>query len=87
MYIVRVLQCAAVRLTGGTGMATGYWLDCRGSIAGGGKRSFSSPQHPDRVLFPRGYSGRGADLIIHLDLVPRSRIVELYLHSRYFFVA
>jgi hypothetical protein len=27
-----------------------------------------------RGLFPRGYSGRGVNLTIHLQLMPRSRI-------------
>jgi hypothetical protein len=68
-------------------MAAGCWMDPRGSIPGRGKRFFSSPQLPDRGLFPRGYSGRGAKLIIHLHQVPRSRMVELCLPSRYFFMA
>jgi hypothetical protein len=32
-------------------------------------------------LFNRGLSGRGVNLTTHLHLVPRSRMVELYLHS------
>jgi hypothetical protein len=53
----------------------------------------SSPQRPDqhrgppsllsngyRGIFPRGYSGSGLNLATRLSLVPRSRMVELYLH-------
>jgi hypothetical protein len=32
-------------------------------------------------LFPWGQSGRGVKLSTHLHLVPRSRMVELNLHS------
>jgi hypothetical protein len=32
-------------------------------------------------LFPREISGRGVKLTTHLHLVPRLRMVELYLHS------
>jgi hypothetical protein len=50
------------------GIATGYELDCRGSIPGRGKRFFSPPQRPDRLwgppsLLPNGYRG----------LVPRDK--------------
>jgi hypothetical protein len=57
-------------------------------------RFFCIPQCPDRLwdppsllsneyqgLFPGWYSGWGVKLATHLHLVPRSRIVELYLHS------
>jgi hypothetical protein len=33
-----------------------------------------------RGLFPRAYSGRGMKLTTNLHLVPRSKLVELYLH-------
>jgi hypothetical protein len=72
------------------GIATGYRLDCSGSISG--REKFS--HHPDKLcgppipltneyreLFPGGKSGRGSKLTTHLLLVPRSRMVELYLHS------
>jgi hypothetical protein len=32
-------------------------------------------------LFPRGYSGLSVALTTHLDLVPRSRILELFIYS------
>jgi hypothetical protein len=76
-----------------TGIATGYGLDCPGSISIRA-RFFSSPPCPDRLwslpgllsdgqreLFSRGYSGRGVTITTYLHLVPRSRIVELYFHS------
>jgi hypothetical protein len=34
-----------------------------------------------RWAHPQGYSGRSVKLTTHLHLVPRSRMVELYLHS------
>jgi hypothetical protein len=74
--------------------ATGYRLDGGVSITGGGKRFFSTSQRSDplwgpssfltngsRGLFPRGLSVRGVMLTTHLHQVPRSRMVELYLHS------
>jgi hypothetical protein len=78
------------------GIATGYGLTDLGvgvrvpvlSII------FTSPCCPDRLwgqtsllsngyrgLFPRGYSGRSVKLTTHLQLVPRSRKVGLYIHS------
>jgi hypothetical protein len=69
-------------------------LRSRGSTPSKVKRFFSSTQHPDglwgppsfayngyRQLFPRGWSGRGVKVTIHLHLVPRLRKMELYLHS------
>jgi hypothetical protein len=50
------------------GIATGYGLD--GILSNG-----------YRGLYPRGYSGRGMKLTTDLHLVPRSRMVELYLYS------
>jgi hypothetical protein len=47
-------------------IAMGYRLDGQGLIPGRGKESFLSP---------------GVKLTTHLHLVPRSRMVELYLHS------
>jgi hypothetical protein len=38
------------------------------------------------ALFPQGYSSRGLKLIIHVHLVLRSRMVELFLHSPYAFM-
>jgi hypothetical protein len=74
-------------------MATGYDLNGSGSIPGSARFLFS-PQRPDQLwgqpsllsngyrrLFPRVWSGRGVKLATHLHLVPRSRKLELYLHS------
>jgi hypothetical protein len=71
---------------------TSYRLDVRDSIHGRGKRFFSTLQRPGRLwgppnhltngrwrLFPLGQSGLGVMLTTHLHLMPRSRIVELYL--------
>jgi hypothetical protein len=64
-----------------------------GSIPGRGKRLLSSPQRQNRLwdtpsLLSNGYrgffhlrSGQGVKLIIHLYLVQRLGVVELYLHS------
>jgi hypothetical protein len=54
-----------------------------------GLRFFSSPQRPYRLCDPpsllssghRGLFPLGLKLTTHLHLVPRSRMVELYLHS------
>jgi hypothetical protein len=75
-------------------IATCYGLNDCDSIRDGGKRSLSlfhsvqtgSGAHPTsytvrtRGSVPRGIVAGGAKLTIHLHLVPRSRIVELYLH-------
>jgi hypothetical protein len=76
------------------GIAKGYGLDGRGSISGRGKKFFFTPQRPDwlwdppsllynwyRGHVPQGYSGLMMKLTTNLHLVPRSRMVELYLHS------
>jgi hypothetical protein len=67
----------------------GYGLDGWRSIPGTGKRIFFSPQHPDLIwgppsLISSGYwrlFPRGVKLTSDIFLVPRSRMVELYLHS------
>jgi hypothetical protein len=59
-----------------------------------GKRLFSTPVRPDRLwgpfsflyngcreICPRGPGGRGVKLTTHLHLMPRSRMVALYLQS------
>jgi hypothetical protein len=64
----------------------------RGLIPGKVKRAIYSPQRPSlylgsssllvnsyRGIYPCGYSGRGVKLTTHLQLVPRSRILELDL--------
>jgi hypothetical protein len=67
-----------------------YRLDGPGSIPSSA-RFFSSPQIPNRLwgppsLLSNGYRGlfsrgRGVKLTTHLHLAPRSRKVELFLHS------
>jgi hypothetical protein len=76
------------------GIAKGYGLNGRGSISGRDKRFFSTPQPTDRFwappslpsteyweLFPRGVK-RPRHEADQSYLVPRSRMLELYLHSR-----
>jgi hypothetical protein len=71
------------------GIATAYGLDCRGSIPDRSKRIFSFPQLPDQLWGPSEYrgvflrrsSGRVVKLTTHLHLVPRSRMMELYINS------
>jgi hypothetical protein len=67
------------------GIAIGNELDGRGSIPSRGHIFFSAAQRPDLLwIRPDSYSmhidGRRAKLTTHLHLVPRSRMVELYLH-------
>jgi hypothetical protein len=68
-------------------IVTSYGLHGRGSIPGMGKMYFSFPQHPHQlwghyVMDTVGsFPGRGVKLTSHLHLVPRSGMVELYLHS------
>jgi hypothetical protein len=75
------------------GRATDYGLDGRASIPGRGRRFSYTSQRPDWlwvpssllsngywVLFTREKSCRGMKLTTHLLQVPRSRMVELYLH-------
>jgi hypothetical protein len=71
------------------GIAMAYGLDGRGSIPSRA-RFFSAPQRlgPTQApiqwvpgALPRGWSGRGVKLTSHVHLVPRSRMVELCLHS------
>jgi hypothetical protein len=82
------------------GIATSYGLDSQGFIPGWSKRYFllhsahtGSGAHPDFYPMgtggssPRGQSGLGIKLITQIHLVPRSRMVELYLHCRYVFMA
>jgi hypothetical protein len=79
---------------------TGYGLDDLRSIPGRGKRFVSIPQRLDwlwgplrllynayRGLFHRGLGGWGVKLITHIYLVPRSRMMEIYLHYPYVFMA
>jgi hypothetical protein len=74
------------------GIATVCGLDGRGSIPG--MAGFFSSQRPARLwcppslhssgyrgLFRQGLNGWGVKLTTHLQLMPRLRMVELYLHS------
>jgi hypothetical protein len=76
---------------------TGYRLDGRGSIPSRDKRYFFSPQCPDQLwgpptLLSSGYwglflqrkSGWSMRLITHLHLLPRLRMVDLYLQPHIF---
>jgi hypothetical protein len=75
-------------LDGSVGITTIYWLDGRGSISSKGKRYFSA-QRPDRFRnslslscnIHRGKAAQGVKLTTHLHRVPRSRMVEICLHS------
>jgi hypothetical protein len=65
----------------------GYELDGQGSILGRAKIFLFSTASRLSLLsnwyqgfFPWGKSSRGMKLIIQLYLVPRSRMVELYVH-------
>jgi hypothetical protein len=69
-------------------MATGWTVRVRHPAWG--KRLISrsalwptqlSIQYVPGALFLCGWSDQGVKLLIHLHLVPRSRMVELYLHS------
>jgi hypothetical protein len=76
-------------------IVTDYGMDGRGSIAGRGKKFIWTPQtslwlwdsprllsNGYQELFPRGLSGqRNVKLTIYLHPMPKSRMVELYLHS------
>jgi hypothetical protein len=68
-------------------------MDSRGSIPSRTKRFFSIQQRQDqfwgppsllsneyRRIFHERQSHRGEKLTIHLHLLPRSRMLELYLH-------
>jgi hypothetical protein len=69
-------------------------VDGRGWIPGRYQKIFFTLQRPDwlwgplsllsngyRWFFPRGKSSRGMKLTTHLHLVPRSKMVELYISS------
>jgi hypothetical protein len=90
--ITKSLLCTGQTRDSSVGIETGYGLD-PGSILGRGKRFVPSPHRPDRLwgptkllsdgyrgFFPTGQSGRGVKLTTP-HLLPRSRMMELYLHS------
>jgi hypothetical protein len=94
--MVIVLECRYRSV----GIPTGYRLDGLSSIPGRVKKYFSSPHCPDRLwsppsllskdywkVFPWGWSGRSLKLTTHLRVVPRWRMVQLYLHSPCVFMA
>jgi hypothetical protein len=73
------------------GIATGYGLDCSGSIPGKGKIVLFSvastpalgPTQPIQWVLGAPFSGikrQGVKLTTYLHLVRRSEMVELYLH-------
>jgi hypothetical protein len=81
-----------VILDSSVGIVTSFELDGWGSIPGKGTRFFSSPQRLDRLissssLLAIGYlgaslQGKGAGAWIwKLHVVPRLRMVEMYVHS------
>jgi hypothetical protein len=67
-------------------LQTGFGLDGRGSIISRGKRFFSISKSLGPLWLPGALSpgvklGGGLELITHLHLVSRSKMVELYLYS------
>jgi hypothetical protein len=76
-------------LDSSVGIPMGYGVDGRRSISGTGKRFFSILQRPDRLWGSRsllsnryqGFFPWAVKPTIHLHPVPRSRMMELYLHS------
>jgi hypothetical protein len=75
----------------------GYGLDGQGPTPGRGKiflfivsRPASRTTQPSIQWVPGlispGSSGRGVKLITNLHLVPRSRMMEVYIHSPYVFI-
>jgi hypothetical protein len=65
-----------------------YMLEGRGSIPARGKRFFSTPQHLDELWGPSNRDpilslqcGGSVKLTTNFHLVPRPRMVKLYLHS------
>jgi hypothetical protein len=88
---IRVLLCyVLLKVTSRHSTKVG----CTDSMTGRGKRFLSTPQRPDRLWgpfsrlsngymrrFPFEYSDRGVKVTICLHLLPRSRMVALYLHS------
>jgi hypothetical protein len=92
-YLARIQINRVRSRDNSVGVATGYGLDGPGSIPSRVKIYFS-PQHPDRLwdppsllsngyggLLSRRYSGQDMNLTTHFHVVPRSRMVEIYLHS------
>jgi hypothetical protein len=71
------------------GIATGYCLDCRGSILGRGTKFHIIAHCSDRLWDPPSplsnlYGGLtcwGVNMTIHFRLLQSTNIVELYLHS------
>jgi hypothetical protein len=67
-------------------------MSCESGFDSQQVRFFSFPQYPDQLWGPisllsngyKGLSGWGVMLTTHLYLVPRSRMVNLYLHSPIF---
>jgi hypothetical protein len=86
-------ELPAVYTFSAVGIATGYEMDGLGSIPGNAKYCLlhsvqtGYEAHPASYPmgtgndFPVGKAVRGVKLTTHLHLVPRSRMVELYLYS------
>jgi hypothetical protein len=73
------------------GIAKGWtvkvWFPAAASFhTGSGSHTASNPMSTEGSS-TREYSGQGVKVITHINLVPRSRMVELYFHSPYVFMA
>lgn len=75
--IIHTHRCESLTVIIATRLRTGQRRS-RGSISGKGKEFFSFPYGPDGLWGP---PSRVVKLTAHFHLLPRSRIVELDLHS------
>jgi hypothetical protein len=93
IIIIIIIICLYLVQDSSISIWMGYGLDGRGANPGRFNTLFSSPKLPKRpwdppsflhsgyrALYPWVSNGRGMKLTIKLYLVPRSRMVELYLH-------
>jgi hypothetical protein len=58
------------------GIATGYWLDCRGSISGKDKRFFSTPQRPDHLWSALNLQSSGYQVDISMSKAARIAVMD-----------